>query len=149
MSAPKFSHWRRRLQNLALVLIATNVFAAGYKGIKVGQPTSTPPSELKCAVVFCEGTYKGDFWRIDALDGRVMLFDVIYVGTSLDKSSSVSKDMTLSRAIRIHSLQPDLAAPSFGLAKGDHDRTYGIVDRVNFIVYTVIGTATDPTSTVF
>jgi hypothetical protein len=140
---------RWTLKNLALILSATSVFAAGYKGIKVGQPISAlPSSELNCSVVFCEGTYNGDFWRIGTLGGKVLNFDVIYVGASLDESSRVSKSITLSRAIRIHSLQPDLVAPNFGLAKDKQNRTYGIVDRANAIVYKVIGMATDPASAV-
>jgi hypothetical protein len=129
-------------------LFATNVLAAGYKGIKIGQPISALPSEVSCSVVFCEGTYKGDFWRVSTLDGKVLDFDVIYVGASLDNSSRVSKNMTLSKAIRIHSLQPGLAAPDFGLAKDNQKRTYGVVDKANAILYKVVGAATDPTSAV-
>ena len=83
------------------------------------------------------------------LGGKVLMFDVVYVGTSLDTEITISQALPLAKAIRLHSLQPGLSPPVMGLAtRVDDHRVYGIVDTANAISYYVTGPPTSPDSMV-
>lgn len=139
-----------RLRLLIISLIFTvEAFAASYKGIRVGQNISDLPEQIPCKYTFCKGKYKGDWIRVSELDRKVLMFDVIYIGTSLDKDTTISQVLPLAKAIRLHSLQRGFSPPVMGLAatRDDH-RIYGIVDTANAIVYHVTGPPTNSDSMV-
>jgi hypothetical protein len=134
---------------LTIVLLATPLFASGYKGLSVGQSVRSLPSAIDCGlVVFCEGTYDGDFFRVSNLDNKVLTIEVIYRGTALDKKTAIMRTITLASAIKRHSLQTGNTAPILAFAKSREGNVYGIVDTTNAIVYNVTGSPTDTGSIV-
>ncbi len=139
--------WLRLL--VVFLVFLVNAFAASYKGIRVGQNIADLPEQIRCEAVYCEGKYKGDWIRVSELGGKVLMFDVVYVGTSLDKEITISRALPLAKAIRLHSLQPGLSPPVMGLAaRVDDHRIYGIVDTANAISYNVTGPPTNADSMV-
>jgi hypothetical protein len=137
---------------VVLLVLALNSFAAEYKGISVGQSVDTLPKELRCFSIYCVGQYKGDWLKVIPLHGHVFMLDVIYVGkppqSPFQRKVSVSRSISLAKALRLHSLQSGMAAPVLGEAQGESHVTYGIVDTANGISYHVTGTPTAATSSV-
>lgn len=134
---------------VVFLIFLVDAFAASYKGIRVGQNIADLPEQIRCEAVYCEGKYKGNWIRVSELGGKVLMFDVVYVGTSLDKEITVSQALPLAKAIRVHSLQPGLLPPVMGLAaRVDDHRVYGVVDTANAISYYVTGPPTNPDSMV-
>ena len=103
----------------------------GYRIIHVGGSMANLPFPCETDALFCEGKYDGQSVRVMADDGRILNIDVMYS----------SSPITLAQAIRLHSLQPGFAAPIFGLATDRDEKTYGIADTANDIVYFTSGVA--------
>jgi hypothetical protein len=100
--------------------------------------------------IFCEGVYQSSWVRVNLLEGRILGVDVIYSGNTLIPGHVpiASTPITLSQAIKVHSLQKGLKPPRLGYAKGEMG-IYGIADFVNMIVYTTPGTeSTSPVKSV-
>jgi hypothetical protein len=122
-----------------LVLVLLNglaAYAAGYKGIRVGQNVSELPKNFALDMAYSEGQYEGSWFRISILNGKVLSFEVIYSGKSLNKAM-ISNPISLGEAVKFHSLQPNLVAPMFGYATDRKGTRYGLADFANQIVYAV------------
>jgi hypothetical protein len=128
--------------------LVVNAFGSGYKSIRIGENIRDLPSQIHCESVFCEGKVDGAWIRVSELEGKVLNFEVIYVGTSLDRATTISQTLSLGKAVRLHSLREGLLPPVFGLATGAHDHVYGVVDTANAILYHVSGQPTNPDSMV-
>ena len=113
----------------------------GYRIIHVGAPMASLPFPCEVNAIYCEGEFDGQWMRVDAIDGKILTVDIIYSGQTLQREAIASSPITLAQAIKLHSLQPGFASPSFGLARDRDGATYGIVDVANDIVYHCIGTA--------
>jgi hypothetical protein len=127
----------------AALLFATPILAAGYKGIYVGQAVAELPESLHVFVTYLEGDYQGTWFRIDVLNGKVLGFYVIYSGKSLDRTTVIAQNLTLARAIKLHSLQAGMPVPHLGYAVDREGKTYGLADMQNRIVYRVAPVAAD------
>jgi hypothetical protein len=113
----------------------------GYRNIHIGGSMTSLPFPCEAGAVYCEGEYDGQWVRVSALDAKILTIDVIYSGETLHRDVIASSPITLAQAVRLHSLQPDFAAPILGLAKDRDGKTYGIVDVANDIVYETSGVA--------
>lgn len=131
------------VRKIAPLLFASSLLAAGYKGIYVGQAVADLPKSLHVFVLDLEGDYQGSWFRINVLNERVLGFDVIYSGKSLDRKTIIAQEMSLARAIKLHSLRAGMAVPQFGYAVNRDGQTYGLADVQNRIVYTVTPVATE------
>ena len=118
-------------------------FAAGYKGIHIGEDASDLPEALRGDGMYANGNYRGAWFVIDVFGGKVNRFDVIYVGKSFDRKTTIAQEISLASAIKEHSLQPDMAQPIFGYAVDRDGATYGLVDVQNRISYHVSPIAED------
>ena len=103
--------WLRLL--VVFLVFLVNAFAASYKGIRVGQNIADLPEQIRCEAVYCEGKYKGDWIRVSELGGKVLMFDVVYVGTSLDKEITISRALPLAKAIRLRARSAEAAEACF------------------------------------
>jgi hypothetical protein len=138
----------------ALVLCFSSLSLLGQSGfgaIRIGGSTSVLP--FPCTgVVFCEGVYRSSWVRVSFLNGIIGNIDVIYSGTTLNIDPNTlipltikSSPITLAQAIKLHSLQANNKPPVFGLAKGEGEKTYGLTDISNEIVYTASGASATST----
>lgn len=120
----------------------------GYRIIRVGGLTSNLPFPCTGGT-FCEGEYDAQWVRVGFLDGIVDNVAITYFGEKLDHEPVRSNPITLSQAIKLHSLQSGFSAPIFIRAEDRVGNVYGIADVANDIVYTTRGiNATDTVSKV-
>jgi hypothetical protein len=117
-----------------ILLSAALVCASGYKTIRVGEDVSDLPKSFRTDTVFSEGQLDGSWFRISILNGKVLSFDIIYIGKSFD-GTAISESLSLAEAVRIHSFQAGLQSPSFGYPVNLKGDPYGLVDTNNLIIY--------------
>jgi hypothetical protein len=71
-------------------------------------------------------------------NGKISDFTVIYSGKSLDGGTIIAQDITLTDAIKMHTLNIGTIPPAFGYAVDRSGKTYGLADVPNKIVYDVM-----------
>jgi len=117
-------------------------FCAGFNGVFVGQDVSQLPSCLTrrsakrvlmkdFAEGICDSAY---LWAI-IRENKVTYVIVTYSGPSFE-GGGFTQAVTLPQAVKMHSLQPGLAAPRFGVSKGGDF----FIDFANRIAYEIEGT---------
>ena len=109
--------------------------ASEYKAIRVGEDATDLPETVRGDALYREGYHQGTWIRTSLLGGKVLNFDVIYSGRSIDSKVTITQEVTLAQAIREHSLREGMAPPQFGYAVDRAGETYGLADVRNAIVY--------------
>lgn len=131
-----FSSAVSRCSVVAALLVPLGLsLAAEYKGIRVGEDATALPENIRGDDLYREGYHQGTWIRTSLLGGKVLNFDVIYSGRSINRKVTITQEVTLAQAIREHSLGEGMAPPQFGYAIDRAGETYGLVDVRNGIVY--------------